>query len=214
MTPLHTSTGSTSLLGTESMPAAPAACLERRAPGARPLANSNLRSHPGSKFAIIRPAGSDRPAVPAAHTAAGWAAGTLLPGPTSAACAGTDLNWVPDRELPLVPDAMAALCTGCPGRARCLSWALGTDAQGYWAGTTTAQREQLRHGGDVDLAAADRVAATARGRELGGALHPAGEGTWWWYRNRGCRCLECRQCNAGRRSAERERARARHAQAA
>ena len=154
------------------------------------------------------------PAVPAAHTAAGGAAVALLPGPAAAACAGTDLTWVPDRELPLVPDLMAALCGGCPGRACCLSWALAADAQGYWAGTTTAQREQLRHSDDAGVTAADRVAAAVRARELGGALHPAGEGSWWWYRNRGCRCLECRQCNAGRRSAERQRSRSRQAEAA
>lgn len=154
-------------------------------------------------------------ADPAAHTDDGGVA-VVLPGPISAACAGSDpsMDWVPDREQPLVPDAMAGLCRGCPGRARCLSWALGTGAQGYWAGTTTTQREQLRRTDDLGLAAADRLVAADHDSELAGALHPAGEGSWWWYRNRCCRCLECRQCNAVRRSAERQRSRSRQSEAA
>lgn len=153
-------------------------------------------------------------ADPAAFTDIGEAV-VVLPGPFTAACAGTPaLDWVPDREQPLVPDVMSELCQGCPGRARCLAWALATDAQGYWAGTTTSQRAQLRRADDPDPAAADRLTAAVQASELGCALHPAGEGSWWWYRNRRCRCLECRQCNAGRRSAERQRSRSRHVEAA
>lgn len=157
----------------------------------------------------------DMPADTAAHTDDGGAA-VVLPGPTTAACAqsGLLLNWVPDREQPLVPERMAGLCHSCPGRTRCLSWALEAGVQGYWAGTTTAQREQLRQAAESDVHAADRLAATAREAELGVALHPAGQGSWWWYRNRRCRCLECRQCNAARRSAERRRSRSRQVEAA
>ena len=41
---------------------------------------------------------------------------------TSAHCSAypEDLDWVPDRERPVVPDVMAALCRRCPGRQQCL----------------------------------------------------------------------------------------------
>lgn len=132
----------------------------------------------------------------------------------SARCATypTDLEWVPDRERPVVPDLVAALCRRCPGRQECLLWALAGREQGYWAGTTTADRAQLLERAESTVGAADQAQERARRRveqSAGRPLHPAGEGSCGWYRNRGCRCTQCRAANSARRADERARARAR-----
>lgn len=134
----------------------------------------------------------------------------------AAACAPypTDLDWVPDRERPVVPDLMAALCQQCPGRQQCLLWALAGDEQGYWAGTTSADRAQMLLRGTTDLGVADHLQSQARLEATSGALHESGEGSYWWYRRRGCRCAECRQANADTRAHERAKARDRAACAA
>lgn len=125
-----------------------------------------------------------------------------------------DLDWVPDRERPVVPDLMAALCRSCPGRQQCLLWALAGQEHGYWGGTTSSDRAQMRAHGDVDVAAADQLQTRARREATCGALHEPGEGSYFWYRRRGCRCAECRQANADARSLERSKARDRAACAA
>lgn len=118
-----------------------------------------------------------------------------------------NLEWVPDRERPVVPDLMAALCRSCPGRQQCLLWALAGQEHGYWGGTTSSDRAQMRAQGDVDVAAAEQLQARARLEATCGAMHTLGEGSYFWYRRRGCRCAECRQANADARSLERAQAR-------
>lgn len=125
-----------------------------------------------------------------------------------------NLEWVPDRERPVVPDLMAALCRSCPGRQQCLLWALAGQEHGYWGGTTSSDRAQMRAQGDVDVAAAEQLQARARFEATRGAIHTLGEGSYFWYRRRGCRCAECRQANADARSLERAQARERAAYAA
>jgi hypothetical protein len=63
----------------------------------------------------------------------------------NAPCATAPFDFVPDTET----DSEAALaekqwCGTCPSRTRCLAWAMLHRAEGYWAGTTTYQRDQLR----------------------------------------------------------------------
>ncbi|MFJ8049790.1 WhiB family transcriptional regulator [Streptomyces luteogriseus] len=63
----------------------------------------------------------------------------------SAPCATADFDFIPDTET----DAEAAIaeerwCRSCPVRTQCLSWAMLHSAEGYWGGTTTYQRNQLR----------------------------------------------------------------------
>lgn len=119
----------------------------------------------------------------------------------------TPMEWVPDRERRVVPDLMAALCRRCPGRQTCLLWALADGLDGYWAGTTTADREQLRQLGQPNVQTADWLQDLARRELTAGALHEPGEGSYWWYRRRGCRCGECRTANAGQRAQERAKTR-------
>jgi hypothetical protein len=56
-----------------------------------------------------------------------------------------DFDFIPDIET----DEDAAIaeqnwCRTCPVRTRCLAWAMLHGAEGYWGGTTTYQRAQLR----------------------------------------------------------------------
>lgn len=70
-----------------------------------------------------------------------------------ARCRGAPLQlFVPDDEVardgpgrpaPSPPPEVLAYCRPCPVRDRCLAWALAFEEQGYWGGTTTAQRRQL-----------------------------------------------------------------------
>ena len=127
----------------------------------------------------------------------------------SARCAEypAQLEWVPDREQPVVPPMMAALCRRCPARQPCLFWALIGQEQGYWAGCTTTDRLRMLAGNRLTLEDADQLQAIALAEATHGALHSGGEGSYWWYRRRGCRCLECRQTNAAARAHERTKAR-------
>lgn len=119
------------------------------------------------------------------------------------------IEWVPDRERTVVPDAMATLCRRCESRQQCLIWALGGREVGYWAATTTADRKRMSELGETSVEAADRMQRLARSAETAGALHPAGEGSYWWYRRRHCRCTECMRANAKARAEERAKARCR-----
>lgn len=121
------------------------------------------------------------------------------------------MEWVSDRERRVVPDLMAALCRRCPGRQACLLWALAGNEQGYWAGTTSTDRGLLRQMGQDSVEAADWVQDLGRRDLLDGALHPQGDGSYWWYKRRGCRCGECKAANAGTRASERAKARRRTA---
>jgi hypothetical protein len=150
---------------------------------------------------------------PEAPLDTGGASESFLGGSPKARCTGrVDLDWVPDVEYSLVPEQMAPLCAACLTRAECLTWAMSTRSKGYWAGTTTADRKQLAaEGQPTDLRRADQIqcklrtqAAEAAAVDLAGALPPVGQGSLWWYR-RGCRCRQCRRCNAERRAEERAR---------
>ena len=137
-----------------------------------------------------------------------------------AACAQPpvkSVEWVPEVEEVLVPAPVWRTCRGCPVRADCLRVAARLEAVGYWAGTTTRQREQLALASTVDLVAADGLHAAALAAQEAaadadavGRLHARGEGSVKWYR-RGCPCSECRAANTTRRAQERARARRRSA---
>lgn len=114
------------------------------------------------------------------------------------------MDWVPDRERATVPDPMIELCRACPGRQSCLLWALAGNEQGYWAGTTTRDRQTMRDLDQVSVATADWLHDLARAEEPA-PLHPTGDGSLAWYRRQGCRCTECRAANARRRAEERAR---------
>lgn len=128
---------------------------------------------------------------------------------TDALCAdrAPSLEWVPDKERTVVPDPMTALCRSCPGRSECLLWAIAADADGYWAGSTTADRQQMLATGNLSVHRADQLQDQVREAATANALHELGEGSYLWYRRRGCRCGECREANAGQRADERAKAR-------
>ena len=61
-----------------------------------------------------------------------------------APCATADFDFIPDVETDQgVNDAQQG-CRTCPARTRCLAWAMLHRAEGYWGGTSTYQRDQLR----------------------------------------------------------------------
>lgn len=53
-------------------------------------------------------------------------------------------DFVPDIETGVGRDLAAGWCSFCPVRTECLRYALLNGAEGYWAGTDTAQRRKLR----------------------------------------------------------------------
>jgi hypothetical protein len=63
-----------------------------------------------------------------------------------APCAiATDFDFIPDVETDEgAAEAERRWCRTCPVRTRCLAWAMLHRAEGYWGGTTTYQRDQLR----------------------------------------------------------------------
>lgn len=124
-----------------------------------------------------------------------------------ARCANSpiDAEWVPTQEQSLIPEPMAALCRRCPGRQACLSWALVGGEVGYWAGTTTADRNQMHRLAQDSVETADWLQELARREAFDGAQHPTGDGNYWWYRRRECRCAECKTANAQQRARERAR---------
>lgn len=119
------------------------------------------------------------------------------------------MEWVPARERRVVPAEMTALCRRCPGREACLLWAMVGEEHGYWAGTTSADRAQMRELDMAGLDAAEWVQDVVRRRVDLEALHEPGEGSYWWYRRRGCRCSECKAANSARRAQERAMTKAR-----
>jgi len=135
---------------------------------------------------------------------------------TRARCASypTQMEWVPDKERPLVPETMTMLCKHCAGREQCLLWAVATDAQGYWAGSTSSDRQQMMTVGEVSTGLADRIQDEIRHNATVDALHEPEEGSYWWYRRQGCRCAECKEANATQRAGERDKARRKTAVAA
>jgi hypothetical protein len=62
-----------------------------------------------------------------------------------APCATADFDFIPDAETDAdAAEAERRWCRACPVRTRCLAWAMLHRAEGYWGGTTTYQRDQLR----------------------------------------------------------------------
>ena len=63
----------------------------------------------------------------------------------NAPCATADFDFIPDHETEAgAAEAEARWCRTCPARTRCLAWAMLHAAEGYLAGTSTYQRNQLR----------------------------------------------------------------------
>ena len=158
--------------------------------------------------------------APEAFSQPGGASETSLErlAPGAAACAGAvELGWVPDVEDALVPEPLRRLCSSCPERTVCLQAAVASGSDGYWAGTTTDDRNRLAASGAVSVAHGDQLQAALReqtrreaAHDQAAALHPAGQDSLWWYRRGGCRCRLCRRHNAQRRGEERARARDQH----
>jgi hypothetical protein len=61
-----------------------------------------------------------------------------------APCATVGYDFVPDVETDAGLTAAQEWCKTCDVRTRCLAWAMLNRAEGYWGGTTTYQRDQLR----------------------------------------------------------------------
>ena len=127
----------------------------------------------------------------------------------TARCATTceSWEWVPTREDAVVPEPMVQLCRRCPGRNDCLLWALAGAEVGYWAGTTTTQRERMREEGRQGVDDADQVRDSDLAASNVPPLHPRGQGSLQAYRRDRCRCPECRGFNAAARANERARSR-------
>lgn len=118
--------------------------------------------------------------------------------PTSpVSCSASGPEWVPTVEDAVVTPVQRRLCLQCPARQWCLELAVATDAPGYWAGTTSRQRQALQRGGQVSVALADAQHPTAV------AVHAPGQGSLRVYRSGRCRCQECRGYNTYARRGER-----------
>lgn len=110
-----------------------------------------------------------------------------------AACATTSPEcnaWTPAAEAPSVPIELYNICRSCPVRSRCLNTAVIDDEAGYWAGTTTSDRQVLAATG-ISIVAADAL----RHSRMQQAKHVSGAGNTYWYNKRGCRCGECTAAN-------------------
>lgn len=54
-------------------------------------------------------------------------------------------DWVPEKdEADVVPPDLKAICDTCPAASWCLSQAIGRGEHGYWAGTTTNERLNIK----------------------------------------------------------------------
>jgi len=62
----------------------------------------------------------------------------------AATCNNADFDFIPDIETDTGAEQAQHWCRTCPVRPQCLAWAMLHSAEGYWAGTTTYQRNQLR----------------------------------------------------------------------
>ena len=125
----------------------------------------------------------------------------------------TDIEFVPRRERKRTPETVVKLCGRCPLAAACLDYAAEHGCEGYWAGTTTRQRNDLA-GLGLSGWQALRVAQLTRSLQGMPAAsqaqlrqHPKGAGSLYRYRT-GCRCQECLAASAETRSRRRAAARA------
>ena len=81
-----------------------------------------------------------------------------------AVCTGMDPEaFFPIAAAEPITDDVAAACAGCPWRRPCLAWALAHPVVGIWAGTNTAQREDLRRRHGLPRVRATRTFAAAAG---------------------------------------------------
>lgn len=62
----------------------------------------------------------------------------------NAPCATADFDFIPDVETKQGVNEAQQWCRTCDVRTRCLAWAMLHGAEGYWGGTSTYQRNQLR----------------------------------------------------------------------
>lgn len=62
----------------------------------------------------------------------------------NAPCATADFDFIPDVETDEGIAEAQQWCRACDVRTQCLAWAMLHSAEGYWGGTTTYQRGQLR----------------------------------------------------------------------
>ena len=63
---------------------------------------------------------------------------------TGAPCVDSGFDFIPDVETDDGVNEAQQWCRTCPVRTTCLAWAMLHGAEGYWGGTTTYQRNQLR----------------------------------------------------------------------
>lgn len=119
------------------------------------------------------------------------------------------LEWVPNCERPVVPPEVADMCGRCPGRQECLLLALATESTGYWAGTTTRDRQRMAAAGAWTLEEADQI--RRRPSPVPVMLHAAGQGSTRNYRQ-GCHCVECRLAHSQQAARDRKSARSRRVQ--
>jgi hypothetical protein len=61
-----------------------------------------------------------------------------------APCSSSGFDFVPDIESEAGLAEAQQYCRTCDVRTQCLAWAMLHGAEGYWGGTTTYQRNQLR----------------------------------------------------------------------
>jgi WhiB family redox-sensing transcriptional regulator len=62
----------------------------------------------------------------------------------NAPCATAGFDFIPDVETDAGLAEAQQWCRSCDVRTECLAWAMLHSAEGYWGGTTTYQRAQLR----------------------------------------------------------------------
>ena len=63
---------------------------------------------------------------------------------TGALCSNSGFDFIPDVETDAGVNEAQQWCRTCPVRTTCLAWAMLHSTEGYWGGTTTYQRNQLR----------------------------------------------------------------------
>jgi hypothetical protein len=57
----------------------------------------------------------------------------------------TELFFLPDTPgATRYPTVLAGICASCEAKTECLEYALKWDVDGYWGGTTEADRRRLR----------------------------------------------------------------------
>ena len=65
---------------------------------------------------------------------------------TTPVCESIDpeLFFLPDNRASRYPTVLASICASCEAKTECLEYALKWDVDGYWGGTTEADRRRLR----------------------------------------------------------------------